>query len=76
VRRQCGGARAFGHVVRVGEQARMAAATSASLTCTMWSMCGASTASASWSATRQAMPSASCVVTGASTTRPAASESA
>ena len=57
-------------------KARMAAATSLSLTCTMWSMCGAMMASAAASATRQAMPSASWVVTGASTTLPAASESA
>src|SRR3990167_1788166 len=55
---------------------RIAAATSSSLTCTTWSRCGARMSSAPWSATRQAMPSASNVVTGASTTRPAAMESA
>ena len=52
--------------------ARMAAATSKSLTCTVWSRCGARMASASGSAMRQAMPSGNRVDTGASTTWPAA----
>jgi hypothetical protein len=55
--------------------ARMAAATSSSLTATTSSASRRITSSASGTGVRQAMPSASRVLTGASSTRPARNES-
>jgi CheY-like chemotaxis protein len=75
-RGESGCARAFGHVVGVGEDRAHGLGHFVVGDLHDVVQRGASIASASASATRQAMPSASRVVTGASTTRPAAIESA